>query len=119
MNAAEQAISCIPNLLHLNVTVTDKEREESKGFCLWCSATLVRTGKRGPDPLYCSQAHRQRAYEARHIEALREAADTLAREAAKAWAELDSEYRGVTFADLRVAAESYGALVNIDVWSAA
>lgn len=107
------------NFRELNVTVTDTEEGKPCGRCLWCFTPLERTGKRGPDPLYCSQAHRQRAYEARRLNELRDAADTLAREAAKVWAELDSEYRGVAFTDLRVAAESYGALVNIDVWSAA
>ena len=36
-----------------------------KLICGWCGQEFVREGSRGPDPKYCSDGHKQRAYEAR------------------------------------------------------
>ena len=33
--------------------------------CLFCGETFAVTNRSGPEPSYCSPAHRQRAYEAR------------------------------------------------------
>lgn len=41
--------------------------------CEWCEADFIRPSRKGPAPRFCSQSHRQRAFELRRITNLKDA----------------------------------------------
>jgi hypothetical protein len=42
--------------------------ESEELVCEWCGESFVRPNKMGPAPTYCSQSHRERAYEVKVLE---------------------------------------------------
>jgi hypothetical protein len=50
------------------------------GRCAYCGQSFTVARRPGPAPRYCSQAHRQRAYEIRRSSGRRSREDTLAEE---------------------------------------
>ena len=46
--------------------------------CAWCGRAFIKPNARGPDPRYCSRAHRQRAHEGRQALRVAEGSAVLA-----------------------------------------
>jgi hypothetical protein len=53
---------------------------ERTARCGYCGETFPVTNRSGPDPTYCSRAHRQAAYDQRRLSARSDAEQTMAEE---------------------------------------